>query len=169
MKNPAGLNSLRAWPHPSTVSNILQRLTAFCRCCLRPAFVAAVLIVATASCTFEAGSNDAEVQRGQSLYAENCQVCHGDAATGEGGIVNAPVHGPDGHTWHHADGQLTDIILGRLNFPGRTMPSFEGTLSEEDVYAILAFFKSNWESDQLAFQAEVSMNWETLQRNRQQP
>ena len=77
----------------------------------------------------------------------------------------APVHGPDGHTWHHADGQLTRIILGQLVYPGRTMPLFEEILSEDDVTAVLTFFKSNWLSDQLDFQAEASKNWEGFQNS----
>jgi len=100
------------------------------------------------------------VKRGAELYQANCQVCHGDAATGRGRVGNAPPHGPTGHTWHHADGQLTDIILGRLYYPGRTMPSFEGKLTEEDVQAILAYFKTNWTASQRAFQEEVTRNWE---------
>jgi len=57
-----------------------------------------------------------------------------------------------------------EIVLGRLSYSGRTMPSFEGKLTEEQVLAVLAYFKTTWEADQLAFQAEVSRNWEETRR-----
>src|SRR5262249_9094473 len=50
------------------------------------------------------------VAHGEELYRANCQACHGDARTVEGGLAGAPVHGPAGHTWHHSDRNLTEII-----------------------------------------------------------
>ena len=107
-------------------------------------------------------SGDAE--QGSSQYVEYCQSCHGDARTGEGGTPDAPTHGPEGHTWHHADGQLVDIILGRLQYPGRVMPSFGDILSDQQALNILAYLKTNWSVEQLSFQAEVSRNWEEISK-----
>ncbi|MBI4339563.1 MAG: cytochrome c [Chloroflexi bacterium] len=104
--------------------------------------------------------SDPEVARGRLLYAQVCQQCHGDASTGAGRIPTAPPHSPEGHTWHHADGQIVDIVLGRFDFPGRTMPSFAGLVTEQDVQAILAYLKTNWTEEQRSFQAEASRNWE---------
>ena len=81
-------------------------------------------------------------------------------------MAGAPIHGPSGHTWHHADSQLVDIVLGRLSYLARTMPSYEATLSEKDVLAILAYLKTNWPPEQRAFQEEASRNWEKLQKGR---
>ncbi len=100
-----------------------------------------------------------QVELGKSVYAGQCQICHGDAATGTGKIPQAASHGPDGHTWHHADGQLIDIILGRLDYPGRTMPSFAGTLTENEVRGVLAYIKTGWKPEQRAEQEEASENW----------
>ncbi|MDA1349637.1 MAG: cytochrome c [Chloroflexi bacterium] len=122
---------------------------------------AALITVATAC-----GGNDSQlpqVERGNAIYASNCQSCHGDVATGDGGLPEAPVHGPSGHTWHHADGQLADIVLGRFDYPGKTMPSFDGLLSEEEVSHVLAYFKTGWERDQVEFQEQVSKNWGAVQ------
>lgn len=83
--------------------------------------------------------------------------------TGEGrddGFSLAPIHGPEGHTWHHADGQLLDLIQGRSTYPDRTMPKFEGVLSDADVNAVVEFLKLGWTEEQLTFQREVSANWE---------
>ena len=65
-----------------------------------------------------------QVARGHNLYTQNCQGCHGDAATGEGAQPGTPLNSAAGHTWHHSDEQLTDILLGRIVTPGRTMPSY---------------------------------------------
>ena len=103
--------------------------------------------------------------QGEQLYAQDCQSCHGDAATGVGRLtVLVPSHGPGGHTWHHADGQIVDIVLGQFTYPGREMPSFAGTLTEEQVEAILAYIKLGWNEEMREYQAQVSRGWEELQR-----
>ena len=119
-----------------------------------------LLIVALAGCS--AGSDSTGAAAGRITYEQNCAKCHGDAATGEGVLPDTPVHGPEGHTWHHADGQLVDIILGRLDIPGTTMPSFESLLTEAEVTGILDYLKTGWYREQLEGQREVSANWEEL-------
>ena len=113
-----------------------------------------------------AGERDADLAaQGEQLYAQNCQSCHGDAATGAERLTALiPSHGPGGHTWHHADGQIIDIVLGRFTYPGQEMPSFAGTLTEEQVEAILVYIKLGWNEEMLEFQAGVSKGWEELQR-----
>ena len=126
----------------------------------------AVLVAALMAIAVACGTDDSllpQVGRGEAIYKSSCQSCHGDATTGEGGLLFAPIHGPSGHTWHHADGQLVEIVLGRFDYPGKTMPSFEGALSETDVKAVLAYLKTGWESDQVEFQEQASENWESLQ------
>jgi mono/diheme cytochrome c family protein len=100
------------------------------------------------------------------MYAEHCQKCHGDAATGDLALPGTPVHSPEGHTWHHPDGQLAEIILGQTGGTNRTMPSFEGILSQDDVAAILAYLKTNWPPDQQTYQADISRQWTELRRQR---
>ncbi|MDP6514107.1 MAG: cytochrome c [SAR202 cluster bacterium] len=110
------------------------------------------------------GGSDAESQVtiGETLYAEHCQLCHGDAKSGEGALADVPTHGPDGHTWHHADGQLVDIIIGRLSYRGKKMPAFGGTISDEEAMAILEYFKTGWPAEILEAQQEASKNWNAL-------
>jgi mono/diheme cytochrome c family protein len=110
---------------------------------------------------------DLSLERGRALYGKLCQTCHGEAVTGAGGEPAAPVHGPQGHTWHHPDGQLEAIILGQFTYPGRTMPSFDSQLSEEEVAAILAYLKEGWTTEQREVQAEASRNWEEYQSSGQ--
>jgi mono/diheme cytochrome c family protein len=131
------------------------------------AYLAMALIatmLAMASCAGEGKGNQPDPARGASIYAADCLVCHGEAASDDPAIPTAPTHGPEGHTWHHADGQLMQIILGELQFPGKTMQPFEGKLTEADVLDVLAYLKTGWEPNQVEFQAEVTKSWVELQK-----
>ncbi len=128
--------------------------------------VGATLIVALAACGGE-GSSDDPIKVGRTVYERDCLVCHGEARTGKGGLANAPVHGPDGHTWHHPDGQLRELILGTLDYPQKTMPSFVGRLTDSEVEAVLEYIKSNWDTPQIEYQAEVSLKELELNRGKE--
>ncbi len=123
------------------------------------ALLAAALAVTAIGC----GDTD-RFDEGEALYSQYCQQCHGIASTGNGRLESVPVHGPTGHTWHHADGQIIGIVLGDLDYPGTTMPPFRGVLTEEEVRDVLAYIKSTWSAEQRSSQSEVSRNWERLQR-----
>ena len=125
-----------------------------------------VLIVALGACGGGGSSDDDLIELGRTIYEKNCLVCHGEARTGRGGLANAPVHGPDGHTWHHPDGQLRELILGALDYPQKTMPSFVGKLTDSEVDAVLEYIKTNWDTPQLEYQAEVSRNELELNRSK---
>ncbi len=99
----------------------------------------------------------ASVTRGEQLYVATCQGCHGDEA-GAGGILEAPPHNADGHTWHHPDAQLIDWILNGKPFTA--MPGFADELSREDAESILAYIKTWWTDQQRAEQAEVSERYQ---------
>lgn len=94
---------------------------------------------------------------GVQLYAANCQVCHGDWE-GQGATSGAPPHGDAGHTWHHPDAQLNDWVLNG-KFPG-AMPSFNASLTEEQVDAILFYIKSWWTAEHRETQADVSRRYQ---------
>ena len=117
------------------------------------------LMSLSASCADEQPVSE-QAQQGRQIYSQSCANCHGDAASGDGAVPGSASHGPQGHTWHHPDQQLIDIVLGRLDYPGRKMPSFEGMLAKEQVEAVLAYLKTNWTAEQRAFQAEVTRKWE---------
>ena len=73
------------------------------------------------------------------------------------------MHGPRGHTWHHADGQLAEVILGSVDFPWKTTPPFEGVLSRLEVMDVVAYLKTGWEPEQLELQERASNQWRRLQ------
>jgi mono/diheme cytochrome c family protein len=94
------------------------------------------------------------VATGEGVYATNCATCHG--MVGETpALLGAPSHAEDGHTWHHADRHLFEWIL---NGPplAQVMPGFRGTLSDDGVYAVLAYIKSKWPEDIQTRQTEFS-------------
>ncbi len=106
-------------------------------------------------------SASADSARGAVLYAENCASCHGASLEGQpdwqtpdpDGVLRAPPHDRTGHTWHHGDKLLFDYTkLGgyqTLKQMGVTdvksgMPGFEYTLSDQEIWDILAFIKESW-------------------------
>lgn len=130
--------------------------------------------MAKAERTFISPSDPAVVAQGKKLYAQHCAACHGANLEGQpewrkrmpNGRLPAPPHDESGHTWHHPDGMLVDIVKNGL-VPGRTapegyqsdMPAFGKQLSEADVEAVLAYIKSVWPQEVLAIQKD-----RTLQR-----
>ena len=115
---------------------------------------AAVLLV---GCADDEPAAEVDLSRGEELYDRHCVACHGGAT---GGSIDdiPPRHNAQGHTWHHADCDLIDMVLDGL--PQREgypeMPGFDDELSEAEVEAILAYIKTWWEPEQREVQAEVT-------------
>jgi mono/diheme cytochrome c family protein len=99
----------------------------------------------------------AQVARGRQVYAAQCAACHGANLQGEAnwkerkasGRLPAPPHDASGHTWHHADDQLFAIVKQGLTpfVPAgyqTDMPAFETVLSDDEIWAVLAFIKHSW-------------------------
>jgi mono/diheme cytochrome c family protein len=103
---------------------------------------------------------------GAALYATHCAACHG--LTGEGqpnwkvtapdGKLPAPPHDGTGHTWHHPDDLLLQIVAdgGQFYSPNTGMPGFRDKLSPEQMNQILDHIKGMWGPDERSYQAEVS-------------
>ena len=99
-----------------------------------------------------------QVSLGKTVYAGSCASCHGAKLEGQAewrirksdGRLPAPPHDETGHTWHHPDEQLFRITKLGLKPPlapdgyESDMPSFEATLTDEQIWAALAFIKSTW-------------------------
>jgi mono/diheme cytochrome c family protein len=105
-----------------------------------------------------ANPNDAaQVALGKALYAQYCASCHGVNLEGQpewrerkpDGKMPAPPHDATGHTWHHPDDALFGITkqgIAAYAPPGyeSDMPAFGGVLTDEQIWAVLAYLKSSW-------------------------
>jgi len=114
----------------------------------------------------------AKVALGGKVYAEHCAACHGAKLEGQpnwrvrlpNGRMPAPPHDDSGHTWHHPDHLLfgiTKIGLAPPYAPAgyqSDMPGFGGKLSDEEIWAVLAYVKSRWSQEILPMRAEMTRN-----------
>jgi mono/diheme cytochrome c family protein len=101
------------------------------------------------------------VARGAELYATNCGACHGPELQGASdwkrslpdGSLPPPPHDSSGHTWHHPDGLLLEIIAnGGGPALNSKMPAFQEKLTPDEMRSILEFIKSKWGRDAREFQ-----------------
>lgn len=92
---------------------------------------------------------------GAAVYAENCAACHGPNGEGHAAMAAAPALDASEHAWHHADGQLQQIILEG----GQSMPGFQGQLSNEEVLAVIRYFQTWWAPGQLQSQQSLSQQF----------
>jgi len=67
-----------------------------------------------------------------------------------------PPHDVTGHTWHHSDDLLLEIVTKGLDGVPSGMPRFKGVLTDDDILSILEFFKSGWRDEERAFQWQVT-------------
>lgn len=102
-----------------------------------------------------------DIVAGQSLYADNCASCHGANLEGQpnwqspnaDGVLPAP---------HHDDGLLLEYTrLGgaaALEVRGVTgfnsgMPAFGETLTDDEIWDVLAYIRSTWSEREREVQA----------------
>lgn len=106
------------------------------------------------------------VAQGEKLYAQYCASCHGANLEGQldwkkplaDGSLPPPPHDDSGHTWHHPDSLLLDIMLkggaAAYNDPAvnSRMPAFSDKLTPDELATVLDFIKSKWSQDSREFQ-----------------
>ena len=117
-------------------------------------------------------ADEGRITLGKTVYAANCAACHGANLQGQAnwrerlanGRLPAPPHDKTGHTWHHPDGMLVDMVKNGL-VPGKTappgyvsdMPAYRDILSDQEIIAVLAYIKSTWPPKVLQVQKEVTL------------
>jgi mono/diheme cytochrome c family protein len=139
------------------------------------------LFVMLASCTDRPAPGDdpkgdprirEKVEQGAKVYKQYCAACHGDKLEGQpdwrtrlpNGRLPAPPHDDSGHTWHHPDRVLFAITKHGLVPPHAPqgyqsdMPAFGGQLSDDDIWAALAYIKNHWGGEVLKARAEMTRN-----------
>ena len=99
-----------------------------------------------------------QVALGTVVYRDHCASCHGANLEGQpdwksrkpDGRLPAPPHDETGHTWHHPDDMLFQITKLGLKPPmapagyQSDMPAFGAVLTDEQIWAVLAYIKSKW-------------------------
>jgi mono/diheme cytochrome c family protein len=108
------------------------------------------------------------IARGKIVYQNNCVSCHQVNLVGaenwkeldEDGHRKAPPLNGTGHTWHHDDATLHNIIKYGLaksvkNYQGK-MLGFEDKLKDKDIDSVLAYIKSFWPDDIYQHQINIS-------------
>ncbi len=117
--------------------------------------------------TFEGSGagRKAAIARGEALYRDTCQACHGVRAVGERpddmyardefGFVAPPLDN-SAHGWHHSDSDLVATILNGSPRNER-MRGWKDEMTEAQARDIVAYIKSLWNFRSLACQGPRHM------------
>lgn len=111
-----------------------------------------------------------QVALGAALYGRDCARCHGDDLGGElgwareeAGLTNEEINAvakrlgdvAPAHDKHGSTERLPDDVLFRmidegpakvLKKPDARMPGYHDRLAQDEIWAIIAFMKSHWQS-----------------------
>lgn len=94
-------------------------------------------------------------ERGRTVFASNCVVCHGNNAeatpnwktrTASGHYPPPPLNGT-AHAWHHPLRILNHTIRNGGATVGGQMPAFKNKLNPTDIVDVIAYFQSYWTND----------------------
>ncbi len=113
------------------------------------------------------------VKEGKKVYGTYCAVCHGKNLEGQpnwetfgaDGRLPAPPHDESGHTWHHPDSYLVEVVLNGFT-PGKNkpleyesnMPAFKNILDIDQIISALSYIKSTWSIDYREWQENATRN-----------
>jgi mono/diheme cytochrome c family protein len=100
-------------------------------------------------------------RRGAQVYDANCLSCHLGPI---GGTIedDPPRHNANGHTWHHPDCALRQMVregsagIFEVSRAAVPMQPFKDRLSREDIDAVLAYIKTMWTPGQRQAQASFT-------------
>jgi mono/diheme cytochrome c family protein len=108
------------------------------------------------------------IARGKIIYESYCVSCHQVNLVGaenwkgldEDGHRKAPPLNGTGHTWHHDDATLHNIIkygLAKIvkNYDGK-MIGFGDKINDKQVDSVLSYIKSHWEDEIYERQISIS-------------
>ena len=108
------------------------------------------------------------INRGKIAYENNCASCHMINLVGvenwkgvdKDGHRKAPPLNGTGHTWHHDDASLHNIIkygLAKIvkNYEGK-MIGFGDKINDKQIDSVLSYIKSHWEDEIYERQISIS-------------
>ena len=100
-----------------------------------------------------------QVAFGSRIYSRICANCHGAGLDGQlgweeplkDGTRLAPAHSAEGKTWRRGDQALFEVVKvgGETLKPDggvSRMPGFGDKLTDDEIWAVIAFIKSTWPS-----------------------
>jgi mono/diheme cytochrome c family protein len=100
------------------------------------------------------------LQAGQTLFIENCAVCHGDKAQGaeknwqtpdaDGKYPAPPLNG-SAHAWHHPLKGLMNTISNGTQSIGGNMPAWKDKLTQDESLSIIVWLTSLWPDEIYSF------------------
>jgi mono/diheme cytochrome c family protein len=93
--------------------------------------VSALVLVACGSSGGSATPSDPVLARGQQVYKDHCQTCHGTKGQGGSGMKLA---GKVAQNYPNIDDQIAVIANGRSS-----MPAWKSSLSADDIEAVARF------------------------------
>ena len=108
------------------------------------------------------------IAKGKIIYENNCVSCHQVNLVGaenwkgldEDGHRKAPPLNGTGHTWHHDDASLHNIIkygLAKIvkDYDGK-MIGFGDKINDKQIDSVLSYIKSHWEDKIYERQISIS-------------
>ena len=107
--------------------------------------------------------------RGEVVYRTSCSSCHGANLEGQenwwlrdaDGNLPAPPHDQTGHTWHHSDDVLFNLVkygpaIYVADYSGK-MPAYDGVLEDYDIQAVNSWIASTCPEEILLAQRERTL------------
>ena len=96
-----------------------------------------------------------QYSRGARLFQLNCAKCHGKEGEGakdwrrpdENGKNPAPPLNGTGHTWHHSNKALVNVIRNGTGKIGGNMPAWKDKLSNSEITLILTWVTAQWSDE----------------------
>lgn len=116
--------------------------------------------------------NQKQVEIGQLTYQRTCMACHGVKLKGKPSweVASAKQAGiplnADGTTWHISDRHLFDAIATGVRVKGGKTKKIHddpfaaskgGRLSDQEIWALIAYFKTTWTARQVESQKETGL------------
>ena len=115
-----------------------------------PVILSFLLVSTNAAMAESRWFNNEQISSGEVIFQQNCASCHGSnaeaspdwqQATGE---KAAPPLNGSANSWNKSMEQLSQAIrLGSIQIGG-SMPAFKGSLSEQQIKQVIAYFQSKW-------------------------
>lgn len=127
----------------------------------KPTVIAILTLVAPTALLADHELLDRDIVAGERLYQQQCASCHGANLEGQpnwrspndDGVLPAPPHDATGHTWHHDNALLSEYtklggrgalaVRGIADF-NSGMPAFDGVITDDEIWDILAYIRSTW-------------------------